>query len=299
MIFTQNSNNQNRSWKNLDEAYLGWLRSLWIKYEPYAPPSFQNDIENDEGKLDSLTWEMLLANLLLDAGFELRKASSTNQPDVCVVHNDQKIWIECCIPTRGIQNKPYSFEERCFTELDFCKPSKMQDIDINANTLRATSIISDKKRQHDTWITKGICEPNEPYIIAMHGKKLDFRMHNDDLPDIMRALYGMGNQEFIVDKETDRIVGSHYTEQLVVPKKTDNGQTKEIPSACFVNENYRNISGVLFSRDWYRFGTPDPTSCYVQNLDAFHPANISFASFAQEYNYDIEKREISMQKNSA
>lgn len=273
--------------KPKNEGYLAWLRQLWDNYEEYAPPTFQKEIENDEGKLDSLTWEMLLANMLLDAEFELVKATSTDQPDLCVLHNETKIWIECSIPERGDSSSSNSVPETIFD-------GEFHEVDMDKNTLRFSSAIWEKKQQHDRWVKEGICKADEPYIVALHGKELQFQVHNSSLPDILRALYGVGDAVWAYNGDDNTLEDGGYLPKPFIEKQTGDGSTN-IPTTCFLHEQFNTISGVFFSKHWYGHYSSSPQTCYVKNINTRNDTEISFADLAQEYSYTDST--ISMQES--
>lgn len=285
MIFEHPPSNLNDTWKMLmargNEDYKAWLQDLWKKYKPYAPPGFKDQIEKSGEGLDDLTWEMVLASFLLDAGFSLVKANSFNQPDLCICYQGKKVWIECHIPQKGDPSKLSSVPE---IKLD----AKLQSIDMDKTTLRFTNSLSKKAAQYRRWLDNSICGKDEPFIIAFHGKKLDFQVHESAAPDISRALYGMKDQ--FIRYDDNRIpteFGYHHAPS--VPKQTQEG-IEDISSKFFLEESNRIITGVIFSNYWYRYYfNGAPTTCYVKNILTTNPSDISFSAFAQEYEY--QKRE--------
>lgn len=283
---------QNVCPKSESEAeYYKWLQELWIKYREYAPPSFKQSIENNNNSVDALTWEMLLANMLIDAGFTLERATTTDQPDLCIRHQGKRIWIECCMPTRGDPNKPDTDPEIEPTEL-FVE-GKIQDLkvgtfDLEKQTLRFTSATSDKITQYNNWLKKEICCANDGFIIALHGKNLDFKITDNDLPDIFRPLYGMGDPYVVISNNGNGRIESGYKFNHNIEKS--NGS--EVSSIMFCSAEYEAISGCLFSTKWWE--TSRQESCYVKNVNTKNPCDISFSNFAQEYEYDGNR--ISMKK---
>lgn len=282
MIFENWPKTSNRSWEILfqkgNEKYRSWLQKVWEEYEPYAPPSFKNDIENDEGKLDSLTWEMLLANMLLGARFDLQKATSTDQPDLCVLYEGKKIWIECSVPQKGDSSQPDSVPP-------IMADGQVHHVDMNKNTLRVTNAILSKKEQHERWLSKNVCSAGEPFIIALHGKELNFGLSDGCLPDILRALYCVGDMVYKFDPDDAGSGVSSYSFQPAVKKSND----KQISTGCFLQDEFNSITGILFSKDWGPFyGSTQPKSCYVKNITTTNSSEISFEAFAQEYEYTDE-----------
>ncbi len=276
MIFDTLPKNPNKSWKIIldDEnaIYREWLQKLWGNFKPYAPNDFKYHIENDEEKLDSLIWEMLLANTLLEAGFTLKKVSSDN-PDICINYNGGNIWIECTVPNTGDPTRPDSVPEKKFD-------GEFHEVPMDKNTLRFTNALSEKKKQYSTWLERGVCKREEPFIIALHGRKLDFKVYERRLPDILRALYAVGDMVVTFNTKSD-FHDEGYSRKPEIKKVNDS----VVSTTFFCDNNNVEISGVLFSREWCQYLSLSPKYCFVKNIFATNPSPISFNSFAQEYEY--------------
>jgi len=78
------------------------LEAMWAQYEPYADPDFVEAFARDP---DSRFWELAIGYALLDAGKTLLatvdRPRNGGHPDLCVLEQGRRIWIEAIAPTIG------------------------------------------------------------------------------------------------------------------------------------------------------------------------------------------------------
>ena len=95
--------------KNLKAAELpieqqlhAMLQEMWERYEPYADPDFRQRFARD---VDGRFWEVYLGCMLLEAGCTLlhvvERQREGGQPDLCVLGDGRRIWIEAITPNEG------------------------------------------------------------------------------------------------------------------------------------------------------------------------------------------------------
>ncbi len=250
------------------------MERLWHAYQPFASPDFLRQLLADDGKFYSLTWEMLLGAMLLDKGYELQASKDDNRPDLCLIYEEKRVWIECCLPTGGDPSKPNSVPE-------IPSDGEFHNVDPNKSVLRCTQQLAAKKKQHLSWISQEICKPDEPFIIAINGRNLQLSIYNHSLPQIIRALYGTGDLYAIFDANNPEHSESGY---LFKPK-IDKSETEPISTTFFLDTDNNHINGVLFSTDWICHYSSTPNYCYVENVSAANRTGISFAEFCQTYEY--------------
>jgi hypothetical protein len=158
---------------------------------------------------------------------------------------------------------------------------EFHEVDTGKNTLRYTNALQEKKKQYFRWLSAGICKPDEPYIIALHGLKLDFSIYNDRLPCILRALYSFGD---MYDSFSPQ--GGFVDEGYLHTAEIKKANGSSVDTGFFHNPENAPISGVIFSKDWGRFSASTaPKNCYVENILASNPSPISFGNLMQEYDY--------------
>lgn len=118
--------------------YLEHMERYWRTYQPFASPKFQQHLLADDGKFYSLTWEMILGAILLEKGYHLERSIDDDRPDLCLILEGKRIWIECCLPTGGDPLKPDSVTE---TVAD----GEFHNVDPDKSVLRCTQALSKKK----------------------------------------------------------------------------------------------------------------------------------------------------------
>ncbi|MDP9195250.1 MAG: hypothetical protein M3O22_00515 [Pseudomonadota bacterium] len=264
--------------KKAPPGYKQIVESYWEKYKPYAPPNFQREFLTNEAKFDPLLWEMTLGVKLLDHGYKLISSPDDERPDLCIENGKIKVWIECYLPTRGKVNLPDSIPE-------FKWDGTAQSIDHDRNVLRVTQGLGHKKEQYNKWIKKGICSESEPFILAINGKNLDWRISDKTLPEILRALYGMGDLQVTFNSIDHNYHKVEFLKKLEVQKQSGN----TVPTTIFLDANYHFISGILYSHDWIYRLSAGPTYCYVENVKSRISSSINFSGFAETYNYSEEE----------
>lgn len=264
------------------KEYVGHLETLWRTYQPFASPDFQRQLLADNGKFYSLTWEMLLGAMLLENGYDLQPSKDDNRPDLCLIFEGKRIWIECCLPTGGDPTKPNSVTE-------IVSDGEFHRVDFDKSILRCTQELSVKKQQHLKWISQGICRRDEPFIIALNGRNLRLGISDSFLPHILRALYGTGDLYVVFDAKNAEHAESGYH----FKPKIDKSQTATVSTTFFLETENAHISGVLFSTAWIMSYSSSLQYCFVENINAFNRAGISFAEFCQTYEY--EENQIRMQ----
>lgn len=251
--------------------YLEQMESLWRIYQPFASPDFQHQILADDDKFYSLTWEMMLGAKLLENGYRLEPSTNDKRPDLCLVWEGKRTWIECCLPTGGDPSKPNSVTTLpCDGKAHKVYPDK--------SILRCTQVLCEKKQQHLKWIEKGVCNQNEPFLIAINGRNLKLQIFNNNLPQILRALYGTGDMYAVFDSKDAEYRDSGYHFNPSIAKS----ETASVPTTFFLEKGNSHITGVLFSTDWIRRYSSSPQYCYVENINAANKTR-TFGEFCQTY----------------
>ena len=258
--------------------YLEHLERYWRTYQPYASPDFQYQLLADDGKFLSLTWELMLGATLLEKGYHLERSINDQRPDLCLMLEGKRIWIECFLPNVGDPSKPNSVTE---TALTFDGEFECHDVDPDKSVLRCTQGLSKKKQQHLRWIAEGVCKQDEPFLIALNGLNLELKIYNSSLPQILRALYATGDMYDVFDSKDPeyRESGYHFK------PKIDKSETTPISTTFFLEKDNSHISGVLFSTDWIMRCSSSPQYCYVENINAANRTGTLFNQFCQTYEY--------------
>lgn len=265
--------------KMLNQDYRARLEELWKRFQPYAHSTFQNEFLRDPNKFDSLAWEMLLAEHLLKYGYTLDKIASSNSPDLCVLMGDLRVWIECVVPERGDPTNPDKVPEPIH--------DKCVEIDKDKNTLRCIKALNDKAEQYSRWEEKNLVDENDIKIIALNAKNLTLTICDERFPDIFRALYGMGDLCFSIDRNNLDDSRSFYEIKSEITRNSG----KKISTHFFENDMNKKIDGVIFSNDWISYTSMVPEYCFVQNINNLDKLkDMTLSSGFQTYQYSHEHK---------
>jgi len=263
--------------------YLDHLERTWQLYEPFAPPSFKQQLLGDESKFYSLTWEMILGATLLEHSYDLEPSTDDRRPDLCINTQGRRIWVECSLPTGGDPSKPNSVQEKP------CDGS-VHDIDHDKSVLRCAQALVAKKKQHLKWLADGVCSQHEAFIIAINGLNLHLDIHHTFLPDVLRALYGTGDIYVVFDSKDPSYKESGYNFKPAIAKS----KIAAIPTTFFLEENNNHISGVIYSTFWFMRYSTSPQYSYVENVNAKNKTGSILDEFCQTYEY--QSNQISLKK---
>lgn len=206
------------------------LESLWSKYEQYTDKNF---IPQARVRFHQKSWEMYLGNVLLEHGFKLEKIKSNN-PDLKVV-DDLKptTWIECVAPERGTT-------EDGVPEMAY---GVVQDVPRDRILLRIANSFDDKSKAFLKYIEDRVVKDNEPRVIAINVAALGYV--DGDPPWIINMLFAVGHLTLVFDKEHTHVISQHYSKI----DRTIKLSGSEVLFGQFLDDKYKHISGVIYSRD--------------------------------------------------
>jgi hypothetical protein len=221
--------------RDRQEPYPMWIKSfmedLWQKYKPYADRHFKQQMQVD---LDSRFWEMYLACTLLENSIHL--SSSDVGPDILIEHDNGRIWVEAIAPTSGADTNPDRVPEM--------KPGVATRVPDNEIVLRYRAAIREKyDNKYKTYVANGLILPTDAYIIAINSCKIDTAIMETDTPRIIKAVFPIGDLQVTIDTKTGIVTDTGY--QLRFRIKRARGS--EVRTDLFINPEYANLSGVLYS----------------------------------------------------
>jgi len=113
--------------------------------------------------------------------------------------------------------------------------------------LRFRSVIEDKAKKLEKYREKGIIKPTDRAVIAISGVLLPYRVSPRIPPEIVRAVYPVGDITIEIHRETRQIVDSYLPYNNRVRKVSG----VEIETDIFLTDKFRHISAVLYGEgDW-------------------------------------------------
>jgi hypothetical protein len=237
---------------NLDQGYLNLregqfaereirdtLERMWVSYEQYADSDFRDGFARDP---DGRFWEMYLGCTLLEAGKVLLPAAERQRagghPDLCVIEDDRRIWIEATAPDRGAPGPDHVVEP-----LPINEGGDFERAPIRQAQLRITSAFLNKSRVIEQYLQTQVIAPEDARLVAIGGGRFGIHAPENGLPLIMSALFPIGPEFVTIDIETDGVVAQGFEPSFSIER-----QRGAIPRTAFIEECFSHISGVIWSR---------------------------------------------------
>lgn len=238
-----------------DDASRGDVRAFceaqWELFEPYCadPAHFLREARTD---FHARTWEMMLACLLLEHGFQLERPPGDG-PDIKIVAGPHgspgPIWIEATTVELGegpnnSHRQEYPIPEllddagRAMTENScFFIPQEEPTI------LRYTSALEAKRKQRAKFGERGIVADSDPFLVAVNGALLHDHSIDDDDPEVLKAVYPIGAAYVSFPRDGgEPVAGNRHRPKLTKAS----GAT--VATTAFLSDEYRQVSGLLFSQ---------------------------------------------------
>jgi len=201
-----------------------WLEKLWLDYQPYADREFLQRVKIN---FNEHTWEMYLTCSLLQNGMNLFPKGQDEGPDCKLKIKDSIVWIEAVVCKEGEETDKV-------IKGNYSGHRDGHDI---PRILRITNAFDEKFRKYNQYIRKGTIQENDPFVIAINGSEAD--AYREEL--ILGALLSVGYLTIPFDKEKKPFHQrrDHVNKKNKSPVNTD----------IFLDEKYKGISAVIFSRD--------------------------------------------------
>lgn len=286
--------------------YKAHAEKLWNNFEPYADTEFLSEIQK---AFHQRFWEMYLGNALLQIGHHIGSSLNNHGPDLFVQKDEMKIWIEAVAAKKGegpdapvdpqvgmvevmpglkIDAVPEKESVDDYDDLiGFSTPSgekfriNVKAFDEVPILLRYRTAIDAKVNKYSSYLAKGRVNENEPYVIAVNGAGIPLDMTQDEPPRILKALFGLGDEQRIIDRSTMEVIEATFTSRPQIIKQSG----KLVPINIFSNSSHEGISAILYS-------TVDVANCpynlgsdfvLVHNPNAKNPLPLGSLKVGTEY----------------
>ncbi|CAO3429332.1 hypothetical protein [Azospirillum doebereinerae] len=212
------------------------LMALWNRFRTLADPHFAVELcGGDESRFAQRVWEMLVADRLMSAGFNV--SSADKGPDFLVEKDGKKIWVEAIAPDIG--DGPNRLPN------SYISPKDSEEIDIPYQQilLRWTAAISEKRKKYIDFIESGVIEVSDPYVIAINSCLLGRNgfIGASQYPAIVEVLFSVGPVSFIIDRET----GEKFDNGRSYRPSVENKNKSDVSTSIFVRPDYSGISAII------------------------------------------------------
>jgi hypothetical protein len=206
-------------------------------------PHFRNGFAKDP---HAHFWEMELGCTLLNAGRRLlptiERQRNGGQPDLCVLEDNRRIWIEAIAPDVGQIGPDQLVQPVPINRGGSCVASPIREAQ-----LRVTSAFATKSRKISQYLQQGVIANEDTRIIAISAGRWASCISDHPLPLIMKTLFPIGDNFVTFDRETEDILeeGFHFAPDIHRAARPDD----PIPKTAFLHDGYAHISGVIWSRN--------------------------------------------------
>lgn len=237
---------------------------MWGRYADYADANFRSGFARDpEGRF----WEMYIGCALLEAGKDLlprsKRPRTGGQPDLCILENDRRVWIEAIAPDEGDGSEgPISLPggyKRMF------RGSPVRQIH-----LRISSALWKKTQRIQSYRQEGAISENDVSIVAIGAGKFGIYAGGLRLPLPVSTVFPIGDEFVRIDLGSNEIVDQGYQQSFEILREHGNA----IPRTAFLDSRFEQISGLVWSR--VSIGNMDRSQrplTFVHNPLALEPLN--------------------------
>jgi len=185
--------------------------------------------------MPTVFWELYLARALNISGISLKPQTRTKKnqkgPDLFATNPD--VWIEAIMPGPGTGPDAMGYPPM----------GKVYDVPVHSFILRLRSAFESKARVMAEYMKAGLIQPGQATVIAISGTLLPTAIGEGPVSRILKALLGVGNPVFDIERRSGRIVG-HSLEHRDEVEKESGTVIKTNP---FLDPAYSHISAVVYS----------------------------------------------------
>ena len=179
-------------------------------------------------------FELRLANVLLDHGFELEKGGEF-RPDFQTRTSDgRKLWIEAVTLSWGQPDnpdRPQPFEKRAM------RPSPVREA-----LLRHTGALKAKRDKFRVYLDGKVISPDDVCVVAMSSGGLHPNVEGVGLPRVVSAVLPFGDETVTIDRRTGEVVAVSHAFRPEIR----NARDKPVATTAFLDpEQYGLVSAVL------------------------------------------------------
>lgn len=245
-LFDVDGTNLDLGFENLKAAELPieqqlhtLLQEMWARYEPYADADFRQGFARD---VDGRFWEMYLGCTLLEAGRSLLPAVERQreggQPDLCVVKDGRRIWIEAITPDAGAPGP-----DQIVRPVPINEGGGLVAAPIRQAQLRTSGAFWTKAQKIRRYIEQGVIAPDDTRIIAISASRFGVYVAEWPLPLIMTTSFPIGDAYITIDRETGDLLEEGFHAAPLIHRERN-----PIPRTALLDKRFADISGVIWSR---------------------------------------------------
>jgi type I restriction enzyme S subunit len=111
-------------------------------------------------------------------------------------------------------------------------------------TLRYRSAIEDKYKKYRQYLEQGTIRSSDAYIVALNSCMIENAGAELNPPRIIKAVFPIGYPQITIDKNPHKELGRGHQLRYYLRKTKGSIVSTDV----FINMEYKNLSGVLYSR---------------------------------------------------
>jgi hypothetical protein len=180
-------------------------------------------------------WELYLAYALHNAGVPLITRSDRIHPEEGpdLLAATPRVWVEAVMPESG--DGPDALSEPLSGEV--------YSVPIDAFVLRLRTAIDAKILKLNQYIEDKTISLEDAAIVAVSGGRLPFRFTEGPVPNIVRAVLGVGSPVLEINREARNVVGRSVEYRDHVMKRSE----CRVDTDVFFRDESAHVSAVLYS----------------------------------------------------
>lgn len=207
-----------------------FLENLWHTFLPFADPDFKYRFSTD---FHSRFWEMYLACTLIEMGFDLIPRKTTYGPDIQIRLDNRRLWIEATAPGAGTGKDAVPGYPGPSESVEWMIIPEEQII------LRLTNSFDTKCKEYEKYVSSGLVSSDDACVIAVNGFDIPHVLDNEEIPCMVKSVFGIGDLAVSLDMKNMQPVGQRYLPRKHIQKKSG--------STVLTTRFPPFVSGILYS----------------------------------------------------
>jgi hypothetical protein len=208
-----------------------FVEELWQRFHHLADPHFREDARNH---FLQRFWEMYLAVILLERGFDLKRHGNEGPEFYAVVEN-KRLWFEAVAPGPGggpDQVPPLQYD------------GQFHEFPTERTLLRFTNAFDEKRRRYCDALIKGIISEDDEYVLAINSRGIRTDVpHEKNMPLFLQAFVPIGRLVVPFNVTTKEWEEAFYQHRPEISKLSGS----PVSTRTFLDEEARFCSVVLHS----------------------------------------------------
>ena len=172
------------------------------------------------------------------SGETRRSLGEGGQPDLCVLEDGRRIWIEAITPDEGAPGP-----DQIVRPVPLNEGGGLFAAPIRQAQLRTSGAFWTKAQRIARYLEQGVIGPEDTRIIAISASRSGVYVADQPLPLIMTTLFPIGDAYITIDRETGNVVDEGFHPAPFIDRERN-----PIPRTAFLDERFADISGVIWSR---------------------------------------------------